>query len=44
MNDEYRETASPAEKARDFIAGMTDEYFYHTAEDMLLPKYHSDLS
>jgi dGTPase len=42
MTEEYRETASPPEKARDYIAGMTDEYFYHAAEELLLPQYKRD--
>ena len=42
LDDEYRQSASPAEKARDLIAGMTDEYFLRQAADLLLPKWHLD--
>jgi dGTPase len=42
MSDEYREGTSAPEKARDFIAGMTDEYFHHAAEEILLPQYKRD--
>jgi dGTPase len=42
MNEAYREETNPYEKARDFIAGMTDEYFYNTAEELLLPQYSKD--
>ncbi|MDR3153324.1 MAG: HD domain-containing protein [Deltaproteobacteria bacterium] len=44
MEPAYREEANPAEKARDFIAGMTDEYFITAAEELLIPRYASDFS
>jgi dGTPase len=44
MDESYREGVSPAEKARDFIAGMTDEYFCSMAEELLIPRYSSEIS
>jgi dGTPase len=38
MSDEYRDNARPAEIARDFIAGMTDEYFLRQCPDELRPQ------
>jgi dGTPase len=42
LSDEYRETASPAEKTRDLIAGMTDDYFLRQVSEHILPKWHLD--
>jgi dGTPase len=42
MADEYREKRKPAEMVRDFIAGMTDEYFLRMVEELLLPKYREE--
>jgi dGTPase len=42
LSDDYKRGASPAEKARDLIAGMTDEYFLRQATAMLLPKWSLD--
>jgi dGTPase len=42
FDDSYREKTNAAEKARDFIAGMTDEYFYRMAEEYILPRYNND--
>jgi dGTPase len=44
LSDDYRESTSPSEKARDFIAGMTDDYFYHLAKELLLPSWNLDFS
>jgi dGTPase len=38
MSDQYRNHTSPAEIARDFIAGMTDEYFLRQCPDELQPQ------
>ncbi len=38
MSDEYRNNASPTEIVRDFIAGMTDEYFLRQCPDELQPQ------
>jgi dGTPase len=38
MTDEYRETISKAEIIRDFIAGMTDEYFLAQCRKYLFPE------
>jgi len=38
MSDEYRNHASPAEIARDFIAGMTDAYFLRQCPEELQPQ------
>ncbi|MDR2349657.1 MAG: HD domain-containing protein [Deltaproteobacteria bacterium] len=42
MGEEYGAAASPPEKARDFLAGMTDDYFLETASELLLPKYEKN--
>jgi len=39
MAPEYLKRRGPAEKARDFIAGMTDEYFLRLGRELLLPGY-----
>lgn len=38
MSDEYVTTTKPAEIVRDFIAGMTDQYFLRQAPDELRPR------
>ena len=38
---EYREETSPAEIVRDFIAGMTDEYFLDQCQKHLIPQVKS---
>jgi dGTPase len=38
----YREEHKPEEKARDFIAGMTDDFFIHLIQEQLLPKWNLD--
>ena len=38
MSDEYRETNSKAEIIRDFMAGMTDEYFLGQCRKYLIPE------
>ncbi|MDR1079712.1 MAG: HD domain-containing protein, partial [Deltaproteobacteria bacterium] len=43
MDGRYREETLPAEMARDFIAGMTDEYFCSAAQELLIPAYSSDV-
>ncbi|MBU2547329.1 MAG: HD domain-containing protein [Proteobacteria bacterium] len=39
MAPAYRRQRAPAEIVRDFIAGMTDEYFLRLARETLLPQY-----
>ena len=39
MAGRYRETRKPAEIVRDFIAGMTDEFFLRLSRELLLPSY-----
>ena len=39
MAPDYLDTRPPAAVVRDFIAGMTDEYFLSEARRMLLPRY-----
>jgi dGTPase len=36
----YGQEASPEEKARDFLAGLTDEAFLRLASDLLLPRWN----
>ncbi|MEW5723598.1 MAG: HD domain-containing protein [Thermodesulfobacteriota bacterium] len=36
---QYLEGRAPAEIVRDFMAGMTDEYFLRLGQELLLPKY-----
>lgn len=38
MSDQYRNHTSPAEIVRDFVAGMTDEYFLRQCPDKLQPQ------
>ena len=38
MSAEYRENAPNAEIIRDFIAGMTDEYFLNQCKKYLIPQ------
>ena len=38
ISDAYRETATPAELVRDYIAGMTDRYFAKRFEECVIPK------
>lgn len=38
MSPEYLESHSPAEVVRDFIAGMTDDYFLKQCQERLLPR------
>lgn len=42
MTPRYTGARSPAEIVRDFMAGMTDEYFLRLGRDLLLPKYRDD--
>ncbi|MDR1314839.1 MAG: HD domain-containing protein, partial [Deltaproteobacteria bacterium] len=44
MDERYARETGPCEKARDFIAGMTDEYFCSTAEELMIPTYSTDFS
>jgi dGTPase len=41
MASEYKEQTSPAESVRDFIAGMTDEYFLEQCQRHLIPQVKS---
>ncbi len=41
MSSEYREKTPPAEIVRDFVAGMTDEYFLGQCEKYLIPQTKS---
>jgi dGTPase len=38
INQNYLQSASPAELVRDFIAGMTDRYFTKRYEDCVIPR------
>jgi dGTPase len=38
MSHEYLETTAPPEIVRDFIAGMTDQYFLRHAPEHLRPR------
>jgi dGTPase len=38
MSNEYMENHGPGEIARDFIAGMTDQYFLRQCPDNMLPE------
>jgi dGTPase len=40
LDQNYPQTNSPYEMARDFIAGMADEYFLALATELLLPKWN----
>ena len=42
LPDDYLASASAEEKTRDFIAGMTDEYFLRQAAELIMPKWHID--
>jgi dGTPase len=41
MSSEYREQTAPAEIVRDFVAGMTDEYFLGQCQKYLIPQTKS---
>ncbi len=41
MSSEYREQTPPAEIVRDFVAGMTDEYFLGQCQKDLIPQARS---
>jgi dGTPase len=41
MSPEYKESTSPPEIVRDFIAGMTDEFFLAQCDRHLIPQIHS---
>jgi dGTPase len=41
MSSEYKDNAIPAEIVRDFIAGMTDEYFLAQCRKNLIPQVQS---
>ncbi|MDR2404832.1 MAG: HD domain-containing protein [Deltaproteobacteria bacterium] len=43
MDEAYVKDTLPAEKARDFIAGMTDDFFCNMAKELLIPTVNSDL-
>jgi len=43
MAPEYLENRQPAVVVRDFIAGMTDEYFLRLARQILLPSYREQM-
>ena len=38
INPGYRDTATHAELARDYIAGMTDRYFAKRFEEIVIPR------
>ena len=42
MSPEYRDNTPPAMIARDFIAGMTDDYFLRQCQENLMPQILSD--
>jgi dGTPase len=41
MSPEYKEQTPPAEIVRDFVAGMTDEYFLDQCQKYLIPQARS---
>lgn len=43
MSSKYKDNASPAETVRDFIAGMTDDYFLGRCQKHLIPQIKSPL-
>ncbi|MBW2285855.1 MAG: HD domain-containing protein [Deltaproteobacteria bacterium] len=44
MSGEYRDAMPPAGVARDFIVGMTDEYFLNQCQKKLIPQVSTGLS
>ena len=42
MSPEYFAKHEPAEIVRDFVAGMTDEYFMRLGRELVLPQYRAD--
>jgi dGTPase len=44
MSEQYREAMPPAAVVRDFIAGMTDEYFLNQCNKRLIPQVRTGLS
>ncbi len=38
MSDDYKYNTSPPEIARDFIAGMTDQYFLRQCPEEIRPR------
>lgn len=44
VSEDYKRNSSPAEKVRDFIAGMTDRYFDNTFKQIAIPQRVSDFS
>ncbi len=42
MNPPYLDSRAPAEVVRDFIAGMTDEYFLRLGRELILPRYRQE--
>jgi hypothetical protein len=42
LDEKYREETSPELKARDMIAGLTDDRFLRLATELLLPKWSLD--
>lgn len=42
MSPEYRDNTPPAMIARDFIAGMTDDYFLRQCQENIMPQILSD--
>lgn len=44
MSPEYREKASSPEIVRDFVAGMTDEYFLNQCQENLVPQRKASIS
>jgi dGTPase len=42
IDEQYRHETTPEEKTRDFIAGMTDDYFLHLVSAILLPEWKTE--
>jgi dGTPase len=42
MSPEYRDNTPPTMIARDFIAGMTDDYFLRQCQENIMPQILSD--
>jgi dGTPase len=38
VSENYKKNSTPAEKVRDFLAGMTDRYFENTFKQITIPQ------
>lgn len=44
VSEKYKGSSTPAEKVRDFLAGMTDRYFDNTFKQITTPQRIRDFS